>query len=58
MTLVIQILDSTKVQTLGAISESINETRHCTAASYTIRWDTGPHGVYLLTAPVARRQAA
>ena len=27
-------LDSTKVQTLCAISESINETRHCTAASY------------------------
>ena len=51
-------LDSTKVQTLRAISESINETRHCTAASYTIRWDTGPRGVYLSTEPVSRRLAA
>ena len=51
-------LDSTKVQTLGAISESINETRHCTTASYTIRWDTGPRGVYLSTEPVSRRLAA
>ena len=51
-------LDSTKVQTLGAISESINETRHCTAASYTIRWDTGPRGVYLSTEQVSRRLAA
>ena len=51
-------LDSTKVQTLGAISESNNETRHCTAASYTIRWDTGPRGVYLSTEPVSRRLAA
>ena len=48
------ILDSTKVQTLGAISESINETRHCTAASY----DTGQRGVYLSTEPVSRRLAA
>ena len=40
------------MQTLGTISESINETRHCTAASYTIRWDTGPRGVYLSTEPV------
>ena len=47
-------LDSTKVQTLGAISESINinETRHCTAA------DTGPRSVYLSTEPVSRRLAA
>ena len=52
------ILDSTKVQTLGAISESINETRHYTAASYTIRWDTGPRGVYLSTEQVSRRLAA
>ena len=44
------------MQTLGAIS--INETRHCTAASYTIRWDTGPRGVYLSTEPVSRRLAA
>ena len=53
-------IDSTKVQTLGAISESINETRlrHCTAASYTIRWDTGPRGVYLSTEAVSRRLAA
>ena len=51
-------LDETRVQTLGAISESINETRHCTAASYTIRWDTGPRGVYLSTEPVYRRLAA
>ena len=51
-------IDSTKVQPLGAISESINETRHCTAASYTIRWDTGPRGVYLSTEPVSRRLAA
>ena len=45
------------MQTLGAISESI-KTRHCTAASYTIRWDTGPRGVYLSTEPVSRRLAA
>ena len=52
-------LDSTKVQTLGEISESIlNEIRHCTAASYTIRWDTGPRGVYLSTEPVSCRLAA
>ena len=52
-------LDSIKVQTLGAISESINQTRHCTAASYTtIRWDTDPRGVYLSTEPVSRRLAA
>ena len=46
------------MQTLGAISESINETRHCTAASYTIRWVTGPRGVYLSTEQVSRRLAA
>ena len=46
------------MQTLGAIRESINETRHYTAASYTIRWDTGPRGVYLSTEPVSRRLAA
>ena len=30
----------------------------CIAASYTIRWDTGPCGVYLSTEPVSRRLAA
>ena len=46
------------MQTLGTISESINETRHCTAASYTIGRDTGPRGIYLSTEPVSRRLAA
>ena len=40
-------MKSTKLQTLGAISESINETTHCTAASYTIRRATGLCGVYI-----------
>ena len=52
-------LDSTKVQTLGAISESImRQDTHCTAASYIIRWDTGPRSVYMSTEPVSRRLAA
>ena len=39
-------LDSTKVQTLRAISESINETRHCT--TYTMnRWDTCQQSQFL-----------
>ena len=37
-------LDSTKVQSLGAISERINETRHCTAASYEASDGTQAHG--------------
>ena len=40
-------LDSTKVQTLGAISESINETRHSLHRSLAILFDgTRAHAVY------------
>ena len=57
-------LDSTKVQTLGAISE--HKMRQDTAPqlatrlrSYTIQWDTGPRVVYTCQqSPVSRRLAA